>query len=53
LRQTYHRLINCFGCTGWYSWVTRLKSKLVSIRLKIVLVSMQDRCIVCAKHTIG
>jgi hypothetical protein len=26
---------------------------LVSIRLEIVLVSMQDRCTVCAKRTIG
>ena len=27
--------------------------KLVSVRLEIVLVSVQDRCIVCAKRTIG
>ena len=27
--------------------------KLVSVRLEIVLVSVQDRCTVCAKHTIG
>ena len=27
--------------------------KLVSIRLEIVLVSVQDRCTVCAKRTIG
>ena len=27
--------------------------KLVSIRLEIVLVLVQDRCTVCAKHTIG
>jgi hypothetical protein len=26
---------------------------LVSICLEMVLVSMQDRCMVCAKHTIG
>ena len=26
---------------------------LVSVRLEIVLVSVQDRCTVCAKHTIG
>ena len=25
----------------------------VSVRLEMVLVSMQDRCIVCAKRTIG
>ena len=27
--------------------------KLVSVHLEIVLVSVQDRCTVCAKHTIG
>ena len=27
--------------------------KLVSVRLEIVLVSVQDRCTVCAKRTIG
>ena len=27
--------------------------KLVSVRLEIVLVLVQDRCMVCAKHTIG
>ena len=27
--------------------------KLVSVRLEIVLVSVQDRCTVCAKCTIG
>ena len=26
---------------------------LVSVHLEIVLVSVQDRCTVCAKHTIG
>jgi hypothetical protein len=26
---------------------------LVSVRVEIVLVSVQDRCIVCAKRTIG
>jgi hypothetical protein len=53
LRQTYHRLGNCFGCTGWYSWVTRLKWKLVSVHLETVLVLVQDRCAVCAIRTIG
>jgi hypothetical protein len=53
LRQTYHRHINCFGCTGWYSWVTRLKWKLVLVHLEIVLVSVQDRSTVCTKHTIA
>ena len=27
--------------------------KLVSVRLEVVLVSLQDRCTVCAKSTIG
>ena len=31
----------------------RLKWKLVSVRLEIVLVSDQDRCTVCDKRTIG
>jgi ABC-type amino acid transport system permease subunit len=43
----YHRLKNHFGCTQWYSSVTRLNSYLVSIRLEIVLALMQDRCMVC------
>ena len=31
----------------------RLKWKLVSVRLEIVLILTQDRCMVCAEHTIG
>ena len=30
-----------------------VESRLVSVRLEIVLVSVQDGCKVCAKHTIG
>ena len=26
---------------------------IVSVRLEMVLVSVQDRCMVCAKHTMG
>jgi hypothetical protein len=33
--------------------VTRLKWKLVLVRSETVLVSLEDRCVVCAKHTIG
>jgi hypothetical protein len=33
--------------------VTRHKSNLVSVRLEIVLILMQDRCIVYAECTIG
>jgi hypothetical protein len=47
LHQTYHRLRNCFGCTGWYSLVARLKWKLVLVRLDIVLILTHDRCTVC------
>jgi hypothetical protein len=53
LRQMYHRLRNCFGCIGWYSWVTRLKWKLVSVRLETLLVLVQDWCTVCAKCSIA
>jgi hypothetical protein len=34
LRQTYHRLKNHFGRTRWYSLLTRLNWKLVSIGLE-------------------
>jgi hypothetical protein len=53
LCQTYHRLRNHFVYTRWYSNVTRLKWKLILVHLEIVLILMQDRCTVCAKHTIG
>ena len=33
--------------------MTRVMSNHVSVRLEIVLVSVQDRCTVCAKRTIG
>ena len=53
MRQMYHRLRNRFGHTRWYSYVMRLKWKLVSVCLEIVLVLTQDRCTVCAERTIG
>jgi hypothetical protein len=53
LCQTYHRLRNCFGCIRWYPWVTRLKWKLISVRLETVFVLVQDRCTVCAKYAIA
>ena len=43
---------NHFGCTIWYSWVKRLKWKLGSVRLEIVLILMQGRFMVCMEHTI-
>jgi hypothetical protein len=53
LRQTYYRLRNHFGHTRWNSLVTRLKCKLDSVRLEIVLILTQDRCTVCAEYTTG
>jgi hypothetical protein len=53
LCQTYLRLRNHFGRTRWYSLVTRLKRKLVSVHLETMLVLVQDRCTVCAERTTG
>jgi hypothetical protein len=53
VRRTYHRLINHFRCTQWYSKVMRLKQKPILVCLEIVLILMQDRCTVCTEHTIG
>jgi hypothetical protein len=53
LRQTYHSLRNHFGLIQWYSWVTRLKWKLDSVQLEIVLILTQDGCMVCTGRTIG
>jgi hypothetical protein len=44
LRLTYQRIENHFGDTGWSSWVTRLKWKLISVWLEVVLFLTQDRC---------
>jgi hypothetical protein len=49
----YLRLKNHFGQSRWYSLVTRLNWKLVLEHLEIVLILMQDRCMVCAERTIG
>jgi hypothetical protein len=53
LRQTYHRLGNHFGCTRWNSKVMWVMSNLVSVHLEMVLELVEDRCTVCAKHTIA
>jgi hypothetical protein len=53
LRRTYHRLINHFGRSRWYSYVTWVKWKLISVHWEIVLNLAQGRCMVCAEHTIG
>ena len=47
LHLMHHSLRNHFGCTYWYSKVKRLKWKLGSVCLEIVLNMMQDRCTVC------
>ena len=47
LHQAYHRLRNAFARTRWNSEVTRLKWKLISVRLEILLILTQDRCTVC------
>jgi hypothetical protein len=33
--------------------VTKINKKLVLVRLEIVLILMQDRCMICAECTIG
>ena len=33
--------------------MTRLKWKLVSVRVETEVILTQDRCLVCAEHTIG
>jgi hypothetical protein len=53
LHQMYNRLRNHFGRTRWYSKVMRLKWKLDSVCLEIVLILMQDRCTACAERTVG
>ena len=52
-RLTYHRPGNRFGRTRCNSYVTWVMWNLTSFSLEIVLVSVQDRCTVCAKRTIG
>ena len=46
----YTGLENHFGRTQWNSYVTRLKWNLISVRLELVLVLVQDRCTVCSKQ---
>jgi hypothetical protein len=43
----------CFGCTRCNSLVTWVMRNLVSVHLGTMLVSMQNRSMVCAKRTIG
>jgi hypothetical protein len=53
LRRKYHRLENRFGRTRWNSLVTWVLWNLVSIRLEMVLVCVEDRCTIYAKCIIG
>jgi hypothetical protein len=53
LRRTYHRLENDFGHTRWNSQVTWVIWNIILVHLETVLVSVQDRSTVCAKHTRG
>jgi hypothetical protein len=46
LHQTYRRLINHFEWAWGYSYVMRHRWMLVSVRLEIVLILRQDRCMV-------
>ena len=49
----YHRLKYHFERTRWYSQVMRLKWKIDSVLLEIVLILMQDQWTVCVERTIG
>jgi hypothetical protein len=53
LCQMYHNLRNHFGRTRWNSKVTWVMWNLVLVHLDILLVPVQDRCMFCAKHTVG
>ena len=53
LRRTYRRLGHRFGRTRQNSYETWVVWNLTSSRLETVLVPMQDRCMVCARRTIG
>jgi hypothetical protein len=44
---------NHFGRTRWNPKVTWVMWNLVLMHLVKVLVSVQDRCMVCTKHNIG
>ena len=53
LRQTYHRLRKSFWMHPMVLLGDGVMWNLVSVCLETVFVSVQDRCIVCAKRTIG
>ena len=51
LRLMHHSLRNHFGSTYWY-FGEEAKVELGLICLEIVLIFMQDRCMICMEHTI-
>jgi hypothetical protein len=53
LHRMYNGHGNLFRHTRWYFLLTLVEGKLILVRLKIVLILRQDRCLVCAKCTIG
>jgi hypothetical protein len=53
LRRMCRRLGNSIGGTRWNSLVTWVMWNLVLICFETVLASVQDRCSVCVKRTIG
>ena len=53
LRLMHHSRRNHFARTIWYSWLKRLKWKLGSVSLEIVLILMQGKCMVYLEHTIS
>jgi hypothetical protein len=53
LRRMYHRHGNLFRHIRWCFWVTMVKWKLILVNLEIVLISMQDRCMVSTECPMG
>ena len=53
LCQTCHRLRKISRWTQWNSQVTLVMWNLISVRLETMVMSVQNRCRVCAKRTIG
>ena len=52
-RRTYHRLRNHFGRSRWNSKVMWVVWNLLLVYLAMVLASVQDRCTVSTKYTMG
>ena len=52
-RRSLRRLVSSFGCSRWYSEVTLVEWKYVSIRLVTMLVLAQEWCMVGTIPCIG